>query len=274
MTRVVCVLSGGSAKGAAHVGAMRALQEWDLEPAHYVGTSIGAVVAASFASGLAYGEILQRITALTRRDVTALSPRALLGPFASSLFQGRVWRETIETLVPARNFDDLRTPLTVTAVDAQSGELVLFGEGGKSLVPLVDALYASCALPLYFPAAPIGDRWYLDGGLRAVFPLDVAAQFEPDLVCGVNVGPLLHEPSLVKRTNMRLVGAHRRAMRIMMGAQSDGVIARWSRDHADMLVLIQPLIEGRATFTVDGVVKYVEEGYRAAHRALSEWKAR
>ncbi len=274
MTRVVCALSGGSAKGAAHVGAMRALQEWDLEPAHYVGTSIGAVVAASFASGLPYDEILQRIVALTRRDVAALSPRVLLGPFASNLFQAGAWRRTIEALVPARSFDDLRTPLTVTAVDAQSGELVLFGEGGRSLVPLVDALCASCALPLYFPAAPIDDRWYLDGGLRAVLPLDVAAQFEPDLVCGVNVGPLLYEPSPMKLTRTGLVGAHRRAMRIMMGAQSDEVIARWSRDHADMFVLVQPLIEGRTTFTVDGVVGYVEEGYRAAHRSLSEWKAR
>ncbi|MCH7473097.1 MAG: patatin-like phospholipase family protein [Gemmatimonadetes bacterium] len=175
MTRVVCVLSGGSAKGAAHVGAIRALADWELQPAHFVGTSIGAVVAASFASGLPYEEVLRRITTLSRRDFAALSPHALLGPFASHLFQDGVWREAVEMLVPARGFDDLQTPLTVTAVDAQSGDLVLFGAGGRSRVPLVDALCASCALPLYFPPVRIGDRQYLDGGVRAVFPLDVAA---------------------------------------------------------------------------------------------------
>ena len=50
--------------------------EWEFEVAHYVGTSIGAVMAACFASGLGYEEILQRISTLSRRDVAALSPRA------------------------------------------------------------------------------------------------------------------------------------------------------------------------------------------------------
>ena len=143
MKKVICVLSGGSAKGAAHVGAIRALQDWDLRPSHYVGTSIGAVVGACFASGLSYDEVLRRISTVTRRDVAVLSPRAVLGVFATSLFQGRAWRETIETLVPAESFDELETPLTVTAVDGESGDLVLFGAGGRSHVTLADALYAS-----------------------------------------------------------------------------------------------------------------------------------
>ena len=271
MTRVVCVLSGGSAKGVAHVGAIRALADWELQPAHFVGTSIGAVVAASFASGLPYEEVLRRITTLTRRDFAALSPRALLGPFASHLFQSGVWREAVEMLVPARGFDDLQTPLTVTAVDAQSGDLVLFGAGGRSRVPLVDALCASCALPLYFPPVRIGDRQYLDGGVRAVFPLDVAAQFDPDLVFGVNVGPTL---SGANGTSPGLIGAHRRAMRIMMAAQAEEVITRWTRERRDTLVLAQPVLGGRTTFAVEGVVGYVESGYRAAYRALCEWRPR
>jgi NTE family protein len=266
---VVCVLSGGSAKGAAHVGAIRALEDWELKPTHFVGTSIGAVVAASFASGLPYDEVLRRISTLTRRDVAALSPRALLGPFASHLFQAGVWREAVEMLVPARGFDDLETPLTVTAVDAQSGDLVLFGAEGRSQVPLVDALCASCALPLYFPPARIGDRQYLDGGVRAVFPLDVAAQFNPDLVFGVNVGPTLSDTS---GNSTGLVGAHRRAMRIMMAAQSEEVITRWTREQKHTLVLVQPVLEGRTTFAVEGVVDYVESGYRAAYRALCDWR--
>ena len=254
---------------------MRALEEWDLKPAHYVGTSIGAVVAACFASGLPYDEVMQRILTITRRDVAQLSPRVLLGPLASHVLQDDVWRETIESLVPAQSFDELPTPLTVTAVDAGSGDLVLFGAGGRSRVPLHDALYASCALPLYFPPAKIGDRWYLDGGLRAVLPIDVAAQFEPDLLFAVNVGPLLYDsPGVDRPAGGGLIGAHRRAMRIMMAAQTEEVVARWLRDGADALVLAQPRIEGRATFATDGVVQYVEQGYRAAIRALGDWKAR
>ncbi len=275
MKKVICVLSGGSAKGAAHVGAIKALQEWDLRPSHYVGTSIGAVVGACFASGLAYGEVLRRISTLTRRDVAALSPRAVLGVFATALFQGRPWRETIEMLVPASTFDELETPLTVTAVDGESGDLVLFGAGGRSDVGLPEALYASCALPLYYPPARIDGRVYLDGGLRAVFPLDVAAQFDPDVLFGVNVGPRFYSaPPVDERPAPGLLGAHRRAMRIMMGAQTEEVIGRWRRERPADLVLVQPSIRGRATFSLNKVVEYVEKGYRAAHRALSDWQTK
>ena len=274
MTKIVCVLSGGSAKGAAHVGAIKALYEWDLRPAHYVGTSIGAVMGACFASGLAYEEILRRISTLTRGDVAVLSPAALLGVFAKSLFRGRPWRETIETLVPASTFAELETPLTVTAVDGESGDLVLFGAGGRSHVPLHDALYASCALPLYYPPALIDDRIYVDGGLRAVFPLDVAAQFDPDVLFGVNVGPLLYSaPPVDEHPPPGLLGAHRRAMRIMMGAQTEEVIGRWTRERSNGLVMVQPCIRGRAVFSLDRVVEYVEKGYRAAQRALADWQS-
>ena len=274
MKNIICVLSGGSAKGAAHVGAIKALRDWDIRPSHYVGTSIGAVIGACFASGLSYEEVLRRVSTVTRRDVAVLSPRAVLGVFAGNLFQGRAWRETIEALVPAESFDELETPLTVTAVDGESGDLVLFGAGGRSHVTLPDALYASCALPLYYPPARIDDHLYLDGGLRAVFPLDVAAQFGPDLIFGVNVGPRLYTAPPVDETPPPgLLGAHRRAMRIMMGAQSEEVIGRWTRERSEDFVLVQPSIRGRARFSLDKVVEYVEKGYRAAQRALSDWRS-
>ena len=163
MKKIVCVLSGGSAKGAAHVGAVKALYEWDLRPAHYVGTSIGGVMGACFACGLPYEEVLRRISTLTRGDVAVLSPAALLGVFAKSLFRGRPWRETIEALVPASTFEELETPLTVTAVDGESGELVLFGAGGRLDVPL-RVVRPSFVLPSGFDRRPcLCRRWATSG---------------------------------------------------------------------------------------------------------------
>ena len=269
--RVIAVFSGGGAKGAAHVGVVRAMEKFDLRPAHYVGTSIGAVMAACFASGLSYQEVLQRLTALTRRDVAALSARLVLGILARSLLRERPFRETIEALVPARSFAELTTPLTVTAVDERSGELVLFGEGGRSHVPLCDALYASCALPLYYPPALIGDREYVDGGLRSALPIDVAAQFDPTLVVAVSVGPTLHsDVASSGPVAGGLVGAHRRSLRIMMAAQTETALERWREDEPAPLVLIRPTVDGNATFRVDRLVEFVGEGYRAAYRELSD----
>ena len=273
--RVVCVLSGGGAKAAAQVGAHRALEERGVTPFHYVGTSMGAVVAACFASGLPYDEVLRRITSVSRRDVAGLAPGALLGFFGESLLRDTPLRETIAALVPARRFEDLMRPLTVTAVDAANGELVLFGAGGRPDVPLAEALYASCALPLYYPPGLIGDRSYVDGGLRAVLPLEVGASFEPDALFAVMVGPSMHDaPPENGAKGPGLIRAHNRAVRILMAAQTESLLARWRRDESVPTIQVQPSLDQEATFAVASASRYVEEGYRAASRALLDWDRR
>ena len=269
--RVVCVMSGGGAKTAAHAGAMRALEEWDIEPGHFVGTSMGAVVGATFAAGLRYDDVLKRMILISRRDVARFSPTLLLGPFAESFLRAEPLRRTIEALVPAQRFDQLKTPLTVTAVDVRNGQLALFGEGGVERVSLVEALYASCALPLYYPPARIGDRDYVDGGLRAVLPLDVAAMFEPDLIVAVAVGPSLYAPPPEHSAMIPpMLQAHNDALRVLMAAETERTIERF-RQGPTPLVLVRPNLEQQATFAVGSMVRYVEEGYRAATRALHEF---
>jgi len=269
--RVVVALSGGGAKAAAHVGAIKALEDWNIKPAHYVGTSMGAVVGACFAAGLKYEEVLRRMLSITRKDVAGFSPRALLGPWAKNLLRSRPLADTIAQLVPARRFLELKTSLTVTAVDLKTSELVLFGAGGIS-VGLIEALYASCALPLYYPPAVIGGREYVDGGLRAVLPIDVAAEFEPDVVVGVSVGPSLYErPAENAPRTPPLIQAHSDTTRVMMAAQTQEMLERW-KSSTTPLVFVQPVIEADATFAVDNVARYVELGYRATHRALVKWK--
>jgi NTE family protein len=269
--RIVAVLSGGGAKAAAHVGAVEALRERDMMPVHYVGTSMGAVVAACFASGLTYREVLKRITSIARRDVARFSPRVALGLFASSLLRAEPLRETIERLVPVRQFGELEYPLTVTTVDAANGELLALGAGGRSHVPLLDALYASCALPVYYPPGRVGDRVCLDGGMRAVLPLELAAGFDPDVLFAVDAGPSLYaEPEEGESPKPAMVRAHDRAIRILMASQAEEAIAR-CRSGPVPLLLVRPIRRQSATFAVEDVVSYVEEGYRAATRVLDRW---
>jgi NTE family protein len=271
-TRVVCVLSGGGAKGAAHVGAVKAMGELGLAPAHFVGTSMGAMIGAMFASGLSYEAAVQRITGLSRRDVAQLAPGAVLGPLGRSILKEQPLRQTIARLVPATRFDDLAVPLTVTTVDLATSELVLLGAGGRWDVPLHDALYASSALSVYYPAAVIGGRAYADGGLRAVLPLDAAAALDADLVVAVYVGPQVVQERQGRPGPHGLLAAHDTAMRIMMAVQAEDAIARWNA-RAPLLV-IRPDVDARATFKVGDALRYVEEGYRAASKALVQWRGR
>lgn len=274
--RLVAVLGGGGAKAFAHIGVYRALEEAGLVPAHIVGTSLGAVMGAAFAAGLTSRAVAGVARGFTRNDVAPLDFLSLVtGVFASNLLEPDALKQTIARLVPARWFADLRLPLTVTATDLDTGALALFGALGRTEVPLQDALYASCALPLYYPPITIATRRYADGGLRAVLPLEVARAIPCDLVVAVHVGPGFDEDSVPPDRHTAippLVRAHGEAVRIMMAAQTEQAIAAWPAD-GPRLVVVRPVKEKEATFALEQGERYIEAGYATAKEALNSWRS-
>lgn len=269
---VALVLSGGGAKTAAHLGAYRAVKEAGFEPSWYVATSMGAVIAAGLASGVGHDELLERITQVGVKSVVRDPFAPVAGLFLRSLLKPGPLRRAIEELVPARRFSDLAVPLTVTAVDLDTGDLVLFGAGAQ-LAPLVDVLCASCALPMYYPPVVLGGRRYGDGGLRGVLPLEPAAELEVELVVAVDVGPGFDIPPPAESARVpSMVRAHDDAVGILMAALSESQLALWRSDPSrPPLVYVRPRIERDATFRVDRVRDYASEGRRATRDALERW---
>ncbi len=269
---IAVVLSGGGAKTTAHLGACRAVKEAGFEPAWYVATSMGAVIAAGLASGVGNDEMLERITQLGAQSIVREPLAPLAGLFSRSLLRPAPLRRAIEALVPARRFADLTVPLTVTAVDLDTGELVLFGAGAQ-VAPLVDVLCASCALPMYYPPVVLGGRRYGDGGLRGVLPLEPAAELDVELVLAVDVGPGFDMPPPAESPRVpSMVRAHDDAVGILMAANSESQLAVWRADPArPPLVYVRPRIERHATFRVDRVREYASEGRRATREALDHW---
>ncbi len=268
---MVAVLSGGGAKAIAHVGAWKAIREAGGELTHIVATSMGAVIGAALAAGATADEVAMAARSLSRKDVAPLDAASLLkGVFASHILKAEGLRRTVARFVPAQSFAQLKIPLTVTATDLDSGELVLFGALGQD-VPLHDALYASCALPLYYPPARLDGRRLADGGLRAVLPLELARRIPADLVVAVHVGPGFDEvlPPDRRTAIPALIRAHGEAERIMMAAQAERAIVEWPRDAAK-LVVVRPVAEREATFAVGEMDRYLEAGYREAKRALGD----
>jgi len=271
VVRVVAVLSGGGAKAIAHVGAWKAIREAGGELTHIVATSMGAVIGAALAAGATADEVAMAARSLSRKDVAPLDAASLLkGVFASHILKAGGLRRTVARFVAATRFSELKIRLTVTATDLDSGELVLFGALGQD-VPLHDALYASCALPLYYPPARLDGRRLADGGLRAVLPLEPAQRIPADLVVAVHVGPGFDEvlPPDRRTAIPALIRAHGEAERIMMAAQAEQAIAEWPRDAAK-LVVVRPVAEREATFAVQEMDRYMQAGYRETKLALAD----
>jgi NTE family protein len=266
------VLSGGGAKTAAHLGACRALREAGFEPVWYVGTSMGAVVGAGLASGIGNDEFLERMAEMGPRGIARDPFSPVAGLYLRSLLRPGPLRAAIEALVPARRFADLSVPLTVTAVDLDTGELVLFGNGATN-APLIDVLCASCALPLYYPAVVLNGRRFGDGGLRAVVPIEPASELEVELVLAVDVGPGFDlPPAAVVSRIPSLVRAHDNALGIAMAANTVSQLALWRTDPTrPPLVYVRPRVERDSTFRADRVREYAQEGRRATREALEQW---
>lgn len=266
------VLSGGGAKTAAHLGACRAVKEAGFEPVWYVATSMGAVVAAGLASGVGNDELLERMGEVGPRSIVRDPMAPVAGLFLRSLLRPGPLRKAIEELVPARRFSDLSVPLTVTAVDLDTGSLVLFGAGAQ-MAPLIDVLCASCALPVYYPAVLLGGRRYGDGGLRGVLPLEPAAELEVELVVAVDVGPGFDVPPPAESARVpSMVRAHDDAVGILMAAHSESQLALWRSDPSrPPLVYVRPQTERNSTFRVDRIREYANEGRRATRDALERF---
>src|SRR4051812_10019137 len=298
VSKVVLVLSGGGAKAIAHAGAFRALEQADLMPSHIVATSMGAVVGAALGAGMPFDQVRRRAMGLRRKDIAPFDPRVLImGLFARSLFPASALRRAIARIVPKTRFEYLRIPLTVTATDLDTGELLLLGgpeRRGSHMdrrardIELGDALYASCALPLYFPPLEADGKRLGDGGLRAVLPIEPARKLEPDadLFVAVDVGPGFDErvitngseppadgplaaaPAAPTSRLPRVVRMHGETIRIMMAEQTERAIADWPKE-GPRLVYVRAIAEREATFAVERVQEYVEMGYQATKKVLN-----
>ena len=269
-TGVTLVLSGGGAKSSAHVGAARALEEAGLAPVRYVATSMGAVVAAALAGGSDRDTLLARLASVGRAGISKEPLAFLRGLFAPSLLRAAPFRRAVEQLVAARRFAELAVPITVSVVDLDTGELLLFGEGGED-APLVDVLCASCALPMYYPPVPLAGRRCGDGGLRGPLPLEVAARLARETVVAVDVGPGFDAAGGGPPVSAPpLVRAHDDAVGALMAQATAAQLALWRTDPSrPALVYVRPRVGRNATFRVDRVLRYAEDGYTAARQALS-----
>jgi NTE family protein len=264
----VLVLGGGGMKGVAHIGAWKALEEAGVKPDLIVGTSIGAMVGTCLAGGMGWRDLAEVARKLTKDDIVLINKRAVWfgGVREPAVFDGEQYRGWLRRTLPIREFSEASTPVRVNAVSLVSGTEVWFGSGIREEVPVLDAVYASCALPIYFPPAQIDGDYLVDGGIVDVFPVRTAADWGAERIIAVDVGADLLPPA-EGYFERGMIAIHDRVLALSLQQQRQAWFREWQ---GPPLLYIRPKIGHLGSWDFDRTQFFLEEGYRAAREAVAK----
>ena len=187
--KIAFALGGGGRLGASEIGMLRALFERDIVPELIVGTSIGALNGAAVAVEPALSTVdrLEEVwTTLDKSEVfsgTVFSGAANLVRTRTALQSNQPLRSLIESLLPAKTFDDLAIPFQCVAASIERAAEHWFDSG-----PLVDAILASCAVPGVLPAVKVDGEHFIDGGIVNSIPIARAVDLGATEIFVLHVG--------------------------------------------------------------------------------------
>jgi NTE family protein len=287
--RVAFVGSGGAAKGVAHLGVLKAMQELGLEADIYVGASAGAIAGAFFSQGFTADEMVDWFRPTWRRQNPrdALKGRHFLGLpnrqqlvspgyLSSGLLSIDRFEGFLQRRLPENDFRRLDKHLFVTAADVDGRGRVVFGKGYREDVPISEAVAASCCVPILFRPYRIGDRYYVDGEVVRTLSMDLAVEAGADVVIVSNVyRPHVTRPghrSLVHRGGTAVA---RQTLNIILSEKEKRGMDLLHRLYPHVTLLNVSADLGRFSFTSRrSARKLLTRGYREALRVLAAAKQR
>lgn len=177
--RIGLALSGGAARGIAHVGVLRALEENAIPIDAIAGASAGALIGGSYAAGLSIKQLEEMARKFRWRHVSRFSFSRL------GLQSNAPMQEFLRARLPVTRFEDLRIPFAALATDLQNGTPVVMRDTGD----VTFAIRASVCLPaFYVPVRDPEGRLLVDGGLVANLPISYSRDLGADIVIAVDVG--------------------------------------------------------------------------------------
>ena len=263
MAKVSLVLGGGGARGAAHVGATKALQERGVAPELVVGVSVGALVGAVLCA-FSFSEAMERLQTASGKAKLAMARRNPSSPYLQSrqIFSTPFKRRVLENELGLAGirFCDLHTPFFLTAVALPDFRRVTIG-GTESQSNLVDGLLASSAVR--WPYSWNG-KLFLDGGIAGNLPARIAQEKGSDCIFAVNLGFLFKRCTgweqylpwkIIDYWGKQMVDRELRATRLA-GAQ--------------VYEIYSPRVEAFSVYDFSAPEELQEEGYEACCRILEK----
>ncbi len=174
--RLGLALGGGAARGVAHIGVIKVLEEEGVKISHVAGTSAGSLMGALYCAGLGWREMREVAESINWGDIVSPAFDGM------GMVSAKKLEKALNDVIGERDFSDMTIPFCAVATDIQSGEPVVLSEGSVS-----HAVRASCSIPAIFAPTKWGDRILVDGGLVDDVPVDVVREMGADAVVGVDL---------------------------------------------------------------------------------------
>ena len=179
--KIGLALSGGSARGLAHIGVLSVLKEQGIHIDMISGTSIGSLIGALYAGGKDIEQLRSLAMNLGPKRFSFLADPGLP---KSGLIRGRKIKNMLRATIGDIEFSDLEIPFACAATDIRNGQEVVIRQG---LVR--EGVRASCSIPLLMAPTKLGDRYLVDGGLCDPVPVRILKEMGADFIIAVNVSP-------------------------------------------------------------------------------------
>jgi NTE family protein len=278
-------LSGGGARGAAHIGVLRVLEEQRIPIDYIAATSMGALVGGLYASGMtpaeleelisqidwadAFSDKISRVDRSFRRkrddDLYLVKHRPGISGNGLAFPPGILDGQKIDLLLKKyslhvstiRDFDELPIPFRAVATDIETGEAYVIGRGDLAL-----ALRASMSIPAFFAPREIDGRLLVDGGVSSNLPIDVVRRMGADIVIAVDIGTPLSKREEIESV-LDITG---QVTNILTRRNADEQIA--SLRESD--IFIQPDLGDITTASFDRAGEAVPIGFEAAEAVLNK----
>jgi NTE family protein len=245
--RIAFVLGAGAARGFAHAGALKVLDDAGIRADIVVGTSAGSLVGALYAGGIRGQALIDMALAVQRKQLVDL-----VLPHRGFIDGDKI-QSYVNQSLHSRLIEQLDVPFVAVATDLKTGALVAFNRGDTGM-----AVRASCSVPAVFQPTSIEGREYVDGSLVSPLPVRLARSLGADIVIAINVG--LHaEQSPVDSERQLVTQAF-----VVMAAS----IAREETKVAD--VVLQPDLTGVRLADLSARGRAIAAGEQAARDALPE----
>ena len=245
--KVALVLGGGAARGLAHVGVIRILEQEKIPIDIIVGTSVGSLIGSVYASHANSFELEWEAFKVTKDDIfdfTIISSR--MGPVKGDRIE-----EFVNKVVPVKNIEEMRIPFIAIATDLNTGEMVIIDKGS-----VAKAVHASSAIPGVFHPVNYLNKTLVDGGVVNNVAVDVARQRGADIVIAVDVSGNVVNYEITNLFDISLQAVN------IMGNE----IAKFKIKDAD--VIIRPAVGNVGMLDFDQKKRCMTEGIAATQKAV------